>query len=314
MKLSAALALLALFLVSPLHAQTPEAQSSDEISVNYVMVPFTALGTNGVPITDLRQRDIKLLVDGKAVATDLFERSTNAPVSLVFLVDASGSMALAGKMEAAGTAVQTVVANAKAGDEFALFMFDNVDVHDVVPFTAKGSDVVSGLGKIKPYGKTAFFDAIAKMPAKIEVAKNPTRAIILISDGIDNASRLTGLQLAAKLEGFAVPIYAIAPRDPKLPRIRGKTVESGADLDTLENVAGATGGKLFLGNKSAHFVSAVSQMDRALRAQYLIGFAPTGTGAIKYRRISLETAARVRAVRVRAGYRGTEPPVLKATR
>lgn len=314
MKLPVALATLVLCLVAPVHAQTADAEATEEISVNYVMIPFTALGANGVPITDLRERDIKLLVDGKQVVTDLFEKSMNAPVSYAIVVDGSGSMALTGKMEAASIAVRTLVANAKQGDEFGLFRFDNREVHEVVPFTEKGSDVVTGLSAIKPYGKTAFFDAIAKMPARIETAKNPTRVIIVISDGIDNASRLTGLQLAAKLEGFSTPIYAIAPRDPKLPRVRGKVAEGGADLDTLEAVAGATGGKLFLGNKSAHFVSAMSQLDRALRAQYLIGFAPTGTGAIKYRRISLETAARVRAVRVRAGYRGTEPPVLKATR
>ena len=314
MRLPVALAVVVLSLAAPLQAQSADAETREEISVNYVMVPFTALGANGVPITDLRERDVKLLVDGKQVATDLFEKSMNAPLSVAIVVDGSGSMALAGKMEAATVAVRTLVANAKPGDEFGLFRFDNRNVHDVVPFTEKGADVVAGLSTIKPYGKTAFFDAIAKMPAKIEASKNPTRAIIVISDGIDNASRLTGLQLAAKLEGFSTPIYAIAPRDPKLPRLRGKVAEGGADLDTLEAVAGATGGKLFLGNKSAHFASAVSQLNRTLRAQYLIGFAPTGTGAIKYRRISLETAARVRAVRVRAGYRGTEPPVLKATR
>lgn len=314
MKHTAALVALALLLAGPLHGQTAEGDLTEEISVNYVMVPFTALGSNGIPITDLRARDVKLLVDGRPVATDLFEKSMNAPVSFSILVDGSGSMALAGKMEAAATAVQTLVASARPGDEFALFMFDNREVHEIVAFTAKGADIVAGLSKIKPYGKTAFFDAIARMPAKSELGKNPTRAIILISDGIDNASRLTKLQLAAKLEGVAIPIYAIAPRDPKLPRLKGKTAESGTDLDVLEYVADTTGGKLFLGNKSAHFISAISQMDRALRAQYLIGFAPTGTGAIKYRRISLETAARVRSVRVRAGYRGTEPPVLKAAR
>ena len=54
-------------------------------------------------------------------------------------------------------------------------------------------------------------------------------------------------------------------------------------------------------------------IEKVLRAQYLIGFPPTGKGAVKYRRISLELAGRVRSVRVRAGYRGTEPPVLSAS-
>ncbi|HUP48633.1 MAG TPA: VWA domain-containing protein [Thermoanaerobaculia bacterium] len=315
MKKSAlAVACLALALPLPLPGQVPEPEITDTISVNYVMVPFTAFGRNGIPITNLRPRDVKLLVDGVPVATDLFERSMNAPVSFSIVIDGSGSMALAGKMEGAAAAVQTVVGKAKPGDDFALFMFDNREVHELVPFTSDGAAIVEGLSKVRPYGRTAFFDAIATMPEKTQMGKNPTRAIILVSDGIDNASRLTRLQLAAKLEGVAVPIYALAPRDPRLPRIRGAVTEEMADLGVLEEVAVSTGGKLFLGNRPEHFVSAAATLDRALRAQYLIGFPPTGAGAVKYRRISLETAGRVRSVRVRAGYQGTEPPVRGATR
>lgn len=303
-----------LALVLPLYGQATDVEIADTVSVNYVMIPFTALGANGVPITDLRQRDVKLLVDGVPVKTDLFERSMNAPVSFSVIIDGSGSMALAGKLEAARAGIQTLIASAKPGDEFALFMFDNRRVHDVVPFTSDGAAILKGLDSVKPYGKTAFFDAIAAMPAKTEESRNPTRAIILVSDGIDNASRLTKLQLAAKLEGVSVPIYALAPRDPKLPRKKGPVSETLTDLDVLEEVAASTGGKLFIGNKPQHFASAVMALDRALRAQYLIGFPPTGTGAVKYRRISLETVARVRSVRVRAGYKGTEPPALNTSR
>jgi VWFA-related protein len=303
-----------LALVLPLYGQTTDVEIADTVSVNYVMIPFTALGANGVPITDLRQRDVKLLVDGVPVKTDLFERSMNAPVSFSIIIDGSGSMALAGKLEAARAGIQTLIGSAKPGDEFALFMFDNRRVHDIVPFTSSGAAILKGLESIKPYGKTAFFDAIAAMPAKTEESKNPTRAIILVSDGIDNASRLTKLQLAARLEGVSIPIYALAPRDPKLPRKKGPVSETLTDLDMLEEVAASTGGKLFIGNKPQHFASAVVALDRALRAQYLIGFPPTGTGAVKYRRISLETVARVRSVRVRAGYKGTEPPALSTSR
>ncbi|HUP44447.1 MAG TPA: VWA domain-containing protein [Thermoanaerobaculia bacterium] len=299
-------ALLALIL--PLRAEAQDVEIADTVSVNYVMIPFTALGANGVPITDLRARDVKLLVDGVPVATDLFEKSMNAPVSFAVIVDGSGSMALAGKMEGAAAAVQTLVGSARAGDEFALFMFDNREVHELVAFTKDEAAILKGLAGVKPYGKTAFFDAMAQMPSKLETASNPTKAIILLSDGIDNASRLTRLQLAARLEGVPIPIYALTPRDPKLPRRRGPVTESLSDLDVLEAVAGASGGKLFLGNRPQHFAAAVAALDRDLRAQYLIGFPPTGTGAVKYRRISLETAGRVRSVRVRAGYRGTEPP------
>lgn len=291
-------------------AQTaPEIELSDTVSVNYVMVPFTALGPNGVPITNLAEREVKLFVDGQPVSSDLFEKSQNAPVSFTILLDGSGSMALAGKMEAARTAIQTLVNNRRAGDDFALYVFDDRTGNEVVPFTENGNAVLQALGDVKPYGKTAFFDALATMPERSALGKNATRAIILLSDGIDNASHLTRLQLAAKLEGVSVPIYALGLREPAERKRKGPVSEELSDIELLDEIARETGGRLFLGTKPQHFASAAASLDRALRAQYLIGFSPTGKGAVKYHRISLQLASRARAVRVRAGYRGTEPPL-----
>ncbi|HET8798840.1 MAG TPA: hypothetical protein VFO89_14190, partial [Thermoanaerobaculia bacterium] len=54
---------LTLLLAGPLFAQ----EYSEQVAVNYVMVPFTVLGAKGVPITDLGAKEVKLLVDGAAV-------------------------------------------------------------------------------------------------------------------------------------------------------------------------------------------------------------------------------------------------------
>lgn len=293
-----------------------DVELNDSVSVNYVMVPFTAIGAKGVPVTDLGTRDVSLYVDGAQVATDLFEKSMNAPVSFAILLDGSGSMALAGKMEAARAAVRALIAARRPGDEFSLYVFDDRETIEVVPFTKDGSAVLKGMDSVKPYGKTAFFDAVATMPSRSEIGTNPTRAIILLSDGIDNASRLTRLQLAARLEGVSVPIFPLALR-PRVTAPRdGKTVsEELSDVELLEEVAMETGGRLFLGTKAEHFAQAAAGLDKALRAQYLIGFAPTGKGTVKYRKITLKVAGRARSVRVRAGYNGTEPPLaLSASR
>lgn len=54
--------------------------------------------------------------------------------------------------------------------------------------------------------------------------------------------------------------------------------------------------------------AAVEAIDGDLRSQYLIGFAPTGKGSVKYRRFSIRLAKSSWKVRARAGYSGTEPP------
>jgi Ca-activated chloride channel homolog len=286
---------------------------SETVSVGYVMIPFTAIGAKGKPLIDLRSGEVKLFVDGTPVRSDMFEKSQNAPVSFAILLDGSGSMGLAGKMDAARAAIGALLAHRQRGDDFALFVFAESEAREVVPFTDDASLITHALAAITPYGKTAFFDALATMPERSRLGRNPSRAIVLLSDGIDNASQLTRENLARMLQGVAVPIYPLGIRDPREQDVAKRSREELSDINLLEEVASLTGGKLYLGNEPQQIALAVSGIEKDLRAQYLIGFAPTGQGAIKYRRIALRLAGRVQTVRVRAGYLGTEPPALAAS-
>ncbi len=290
-------------------AQEPP-RVEETVSVGYVMIPFTAIGPKGVPITNLRRSEVHLLVDGKRVSSDMFERSQNAPVSFTILLDASGSMGLAGKMDASRAAIGALLAHRRPGDDFSLFTFAESEAREVVPFTENPAAITRALSTVTPYGKTAFFDALATMPERSRLGKNPTRAIILLSDGIDNASKLTREDLARLLQGVAVPIYPLGIRDPHEQAGAPRSREELSDLDLLDAVANLTGGKLYLGNQPQQVALAVANIEKDLRAQYLIGFAPTGQGGVKYRRISLQLAGRAQTVRVRAGYFGTEPPLV----
>jgi Ca-activated chloride channel homolog len=316
MKRALLLLFVALLAAAPAPAES-EGKYTEQVSVSYVMVPFTALNARGVPITNLRQKDVSLLVDGRKVAVDMFESSKNAPVSWTILLDGSGSMGLAGKMEAAKAVINALTARRKAGDDFALYVFDSEGrANEKVPFTQNPAAIVRAVDLVKPWGKTAFFDALAQMPEYSELGRNGARAIILLSDGIDNASRMTRQEIETKMEGVAVPIYAFGLREPGEQSGRGHehVSEEMSNIDLLEELAEATGGRLFVGNQPQALANAMDNIEQVQRAQYLIGFPPTGKGAVKYRRITLELAGRVRTVQVRAGYRGTEPPVQQASR
>ena len=288
-------------------AEQPQQRMEESVSVGYVMIPFTPLSAKGTAVTDLRPSEVELFVDGQPVRSDMFEKSENAPVSFTILLDSSGSMALAGKMDAARAAIGALIAHRHPGDDFALYVFAETVSREVVPFTEDPSKIAKALADVKPYGKTAFFDALSTMPERSRLGKNASRAIILLSDGIDNASTMTRGELARQLQGVSVPIYPLGIRDPhEVPT--GQSPEALSDLDLLREVATLTGGKMTLGNQPQQIALAVASLEKDLRAQYLIGFAPTGHGAVKYREISLKLAGRIRSVRVRAGYLGTEPP------
>lgn len=311
-RMSRVFACAALLFALPALAQSVVAPLSESVSVGYVMIPFTVLGDHGRPITDLRNAEVNLTVDGDPVRSDMFEKSQNAPVSFTILLDGSGSMALAGKMDSAFAAIGALIGHRRPGDDFALYVFAESQAVEVAPFTENPNDITRALGHVKPYGKTAFFDALATMPERSKLGRNPSRAIILLSDGIDNASSLTRAQLAQQLQGISVPIYSLGLREPEKQAVttRKQPREDLSDIGLLNEVATLTGGKLYLGNTPQQIADAVSHIEDDLRAQYLIGFAPTGKGAVKYRTISLKLTGRARAVRVRAGYLGTEPPLV----
>ena len=140
---------------------------TEKLNVDYVIVPFVALGSKGIPIMDIKSRDIALYVDGQPVDTDMFELAMNAPVSWTILFDASGSMGVGSKMEAAKAAIRALISRRQEGDDFGLFVFDSKGTaRELVPYTENPAAITRALDVVKPWGKTAFYDALSEMPER----------------------------------------------------------------------------------------------------------------------------------------------------
>jgi Ca-activated chloride channel family protein len=309
-------ALLSLFFSSLLGAQVPtppagEApRATSAVSVGYVLVPFVVADTKGRPIRDVRKKDVTLLCDGAPVVTDLFDHSDDGPVSFAILLDGSGSMGLGRKMEGARAALRALLSRRVPGDDYALYVFSQGEAHEVVPFTNDAAQLTRALEAVAPFGKTALFDAIAKMPDKSLLGKNGARAILLLTDGIDNASKLTEAELTQIMEGIEVPVYPMGLRasDAVGTPPPGFTKESLLNLDVLGHIARMSGGRMGIVTEPEELEGAVREIEKDLRSQYLVGFTPTGAGAVRYHRLALRISGRPKVIRVRAGYRGTDPP------
>jgi Ca-activated chloride channel family protein len=225
-------------------------------------------------------------------------------------------MGLAGKMEGSRAAIEALAATRVPGDDFALFVFAEGEVKEVVPFTEDAAKVVAAARLVKPWGKTAFRDALARMPEKSLQGKNGSRAIVLLSDGIDNDSQITEAELAALMEGVEVPVFPLGIRSPGslVKPIPGMTLEWLLNTDVLSGVARITGGRMAVVDDPSLLPARILDIQKDLRSQYLIGFSPTGNGPVRYRRLTLRVAGTARPVRVRAGYRGSDPPAFGPSR
>lgn len=285
-------------------------KASAEVAVGYVLVPFVVTDRKGRPVRDLSRSDVTLLSDGVPVDCDLFERSDDAPVSFTILLDGSGSMGLVGKMDGARAAIRALLDARIPGDDFSLQVFSEGTMREVVPFTEDAARIRRAVDAVKPWGTTAFYDALARMPDKSLLGRNGARAIILLTDGLDNASALTEKQLEDLLETVDVPVYPLGIRSSATYEepAPGVSIEKMLNIQVLGHVARVSGGRLGLVQEPEQLAGAVDRVLSDLRAQYLLGFTPTGAGPVRYRRLSLRIAGPTRPVRVRAGYRGTDPP------
>jgi Mg-chelatase subunit ChlD len=275
------------------------------------MVPFVVTDIDGRAVSNLRQQEVTLLVDGVPVRTDMFDRAFNAPVSYTILLDASGSMSLGAKMEGARMAIRQLTRNRTKGDDWALYAFSEGQVRELVPFTDDPGKIVRAVDSVEPWGKTAFFDALARMPDKTLLGRNGSRAIVLLTDGLDNASQMTRMQIVQLLQGIDVPVYPLALRPAASAETGPKYSDARLDMDILQELARASGGRAIVADLPSTLMDAISEVQQDLQSQYLVGFTPIGQGPAKYRRIAIQLTGPNRHVRVRAGYKGTAPPTLR---
>lgn len=174
------------------------------------------LVTVGVTVTNLtRERfiegltaaDFRIFENGEPVPVGLVS-TERQPVSLCLVLDASGSMGLDLRRQLAQVATTALLRQLEPGDEIAAVVFrTDVDVR-------LGWTPVAGLGPIDwgdaPIGGTAILDGLRAALALLDDARHPRRAIVLLTDGIENSSRLSLESLSTTRRQSEAVVYAVA--------------------------------------------------------------------------------------------------------
>ncbi len=273
--------------------------------VRLVLLPTKVEDKRGRIIQGLTASDFTLLEDFIPQRIQFVSLEADSPVSIAFLLDVSGSMRVSGKLEAAKEAIRYFVDNLRPQDKFALIAFADEQVAWITEFTSDKERFLDRLAVQTGYGQTALNDAVAAAPGLVQAGTDGRKAIVLITDGVDNASR-TSLDRAIELARRAsVPIYTVG--FSSLPReLLPLQQELATNFSVLTRFSDETGGSLFAVHDPDELKEAVVRIDQELRLQYLIGYSPTRTvwnGA--YRRIQLETRKGRYQVHTRNGYYAT---------
>ena len=297
-------------IVSVLTAQqTPDKDAAQlptfKTGVDLVSVSVVVNNHNGRPVTGLSRKDFELFDSGLTRAIADF-RSEATPISVAVLLDTSGSMHISGKWEGAREAVVKLAAELERGrDHIALFAFDS-ELHVVQPFTTSPAEVVNALSRVQPWGSTALFDAVAQTGKRLESEGGMRRAVIVITDGIDNRSRLDATDVSAAASAIDMPVYSFVVSSPLDQQLSDVAVASDGGAakprrGTLDDLSRWTGGALFVSGTPLEATTAVKQIVTELRHQYVMSF-ESGTPAGWHPLLVRVHEGNNLVVRTRSGY------------
>jgi len=263
-----------------------------------VNVVFTVTDKRGKFVKDLKQTDFQVVDDSKTGTIRSFRNETNLPLRVGLLIDASNSVRDRFKFEQeAATEFLNQIIRSKFDEAFVIGFDTTPEVTQ--DFTDSTEALSKGIRMLRPGGGTAMYDAIYyacrdKIMAYDKGSVATRRAIILLSDGDDNQSRVSreeALEMAQKAE---VIIYAISTNTSGL-KLKGDKV--------MEYLAEQTGGKAFFPFKIQDVSDAFSQIQDELRSQYAISYKPADfqfNG--KYHKIDILADNKKYKVRARKGY------------
>lgn len=277
-------------------------QDEQEVAVRLVLLPASVEDKRGRIVTGLEAGDFRLTDESVPQQIKYFSVESDEPVAIAFVLDVSGSMRQSGKLEAAKEAVRFFVDQLRPQDRFALICFADDQVSWVTAFTSDRQRFVDRLMVQEGYGQTALNDAVASIPKLVDDSTNGRKAIVLITDGVDNASKLTVEQSVVTARKVEVPIFTVGfSTIPWDDRKNAKNL--GFNMAVLQLFADQTGGALFVVQDPDEMKEAVSRISIELRHQYLIGYSPDLTRWDgRFRSVQLLARNGRYVVRTRKGY------------
>lgn len=267
---------------------------------NEVNLIFTVTDKHGRFIRDLKQSDFKILDDNLPPREIThFEAETDLPLRVGLLIDASNSIRdrFQFEQQAAIQFLQQIIH--PRNDKAFVLAFD--EVPDVTQdFTGNLDKLTRGIQVIRPGGGTALWDAVyyacRDKLMKEQEGFPVRRAMILVSDGDDNQSRVLRQEALDMAQRASVIIYTISTN------LTSSSVDQGDK--NLKMLAEATGGRPFFPFKLQDLADAFHDIQEELRSQYVISYKPDkffANGEFRQVKISMADKKKLR-IRARKGY------------
>jgi len=309
-----------------LSAQTP---TRLRVDVRLVNVVATVTDEKGRFVPNLTADDFTILEDGVPQKISHFTQDRNIPVSVGILLDTSGSMIE--KMRAATDAVDRFINNIHADDDIFLMTFAG-KISLQQDFTSDRRKLSRAMNSLGVGGGTLLFDALRHAIEKVQTGRHDKRAVLVISDGMDQGSKSSLETLLGTIRGAEVLVYGLgatpalyadptehvpfvlptpssAARGTARPGTTRRSINSSVNMTVLNQFSTNSGGQAFLLSRT--FIDSnedgidkvFTTIAEELREQYTIGYYPSVPDNGRFHTIKV-TTTNGHNVRARTGYQG----------
>jgi Ca-activated chloride channel family protein len=241
------------------------------VDTTLVVIPVTVTDPMNRFVLGLEKKDFSIFEDGTEQKITHFS-GEDAPLSVGILFDTSGSMDL--KTDTSHRAVSEFLKTMNAQDEAFLIQFsDKAEV--VQEFTGSTKAIEDRMGSLKSGGLTALLDAVELGVREMKKAKNPRKALVVVSDGGDNNSRYTATDIKGVVKEADTQIYAMGVFEPNF--FAGLASEQISGPRLLAQIADQTGGRAFGASSFSQLPGIAETIAIELRNQYVLAYSPTNS-------------------------------------
>ena len=305
--------------------------------VELVTVPVTVTSRDRkTSIGELLPADFEVFDDGRRQVVATLTRKRR-PLSLSLVVDSSGSMTLGNRRELTIEAVRSIVGALQPEDEIAILFFGET-IETRLPWTRIASISRVNWAGWNPYGNTPLNDGLRAGLRSIDEARNARRAIVLLTDGFENASRESTSSIVRTRQQSEATIYALGIGSANMAdvkaddqHVRTQMGRSSTDLvrqidgavpgvpaaapppvlpnfDYLELLVGDSGGSVTRVLSLPEATAASRGVVNELEHEYLVGYVPDAPPDGRYHRLKVEIKRRGLSIRHRGGYLAIQSP------
>ncbi len=247
--------------------QQDEIDSPIKIKTDLVTMTLTVTDLYGRYVSGLKKEAFKIFDNNNEQEISFFS-DADAPVSVGILFDVSDSMS-GEKIAKARKALERFINTSHPSDEYFLIAF-NSRAQLLLDRTRDGEAVLRKLTLIQPKNNTALYDACYLGIERVTSGTRQKKAMLIISDGQDNASRYNFGEVRRLLKESDVVVYAVGIIDGK----DSGSLEGMQGQSFLDELTSVTGGKAFYPQTNVELDEIFERIALELRHQYSIGFTP----------------------------------------